>query len=186
MKTCFCNRLYHISTPPTSITEYAFSGSLCYIREFQTDKGSRYCLSIFSLSNYKHLHFPHEEYKYIVNKLNTFLSIPAIFPTTNISVENLMSIVQLPSDEPFDDNIKIKFGAQHRLTIGPITAIGLVKTSPFTDVNVFSENENRFTCTAAVDICTCKLCPVFKRLTDFETSALMKYPHRKPETVILF
>lgn len=186
MKTCFCHRLYRISTAPIAITEYAFSGSLCYIREFQTDEGLRYCLTVFSLSNYKHLHFPHDEYEYVVNKLNAFLSTKAIFPTANNSVENVMSIVRLPSDEPFDADIKIKFGNQQRLTVGPITAIGLVKTSPFVDVNFSSENKNRFTCAAFADICTCKLCPAYKRLTDFETSALLKYPHRKPENVILF
>lgn len=188
MSSCFCNRLYRTSIPPTAITEYAYSDSLCRIREFETDDGLRYCLTVFNRNDYKHLHFPHEEYKYIVNKLNTFLSTKTIFPYEKYTEEmqlndscGVMNIKQLP----FDGDIKIKF-ANHRMTIGPVTAFGLVKTTPFVDVNIFSEIKKQFTCDSYADICTCKTCPLFNRMIDIERSALLTFSHRTPETVILF
>lgn len=82
MISCFCNRLYNVSRPST-ITEYAFSGSLCRIREYETADGLRYCLTIFSLSDYKHLHFQHDEYKYLNSKLYALLLTQAIIPSAS-------------------------------------------------------------------------------------------------------
>lgn len=165
---------------PSSISEYAFSGSLCRIHQFKTADGMRYCLTVFSLSDYKHLHFPHEEYKWIICKLYALLSTPAILPSAKYS-ESVLTIKQLP----FVDNFKIIFGT-HCLTIGPVTAFGLVNSTPFADIDVFSVGKKHFTCDPKWDICTCKTCPVFKRLIDFEATALMRFLQRRPENVILF
>lgn len=181
MKPCACNRLYNTSES-TAIREYAFSGSLCCIREFETVDGLRYCLIIFSLSDYRHLHFPHEEYKNIISKLYALQSTHAILHNTSVSNPDVLTVKQIP----FNNDFKIKFGI-HGLTVGPVTAFGLVKTSPFTDVDVFSSvNKNHFTCDSEWDICTCKTCPVFKRLIEFEATAVMKFPQPRPENVILF
>lgn len=128
--SCFCNRLYRMSEP-TSVNECAFSGSLCRNREFKTDDGLRYCLTIFNLADYKHSHFPHDEYNCLISKLNILQSPNGMLPTTSNS--DTLSVKQMP----FVLDLKIKFGI-HNLTIGPVTAFGLVKTSPFTDVDVFS------------------------------------------------
>lgn len=176
MAQCFCNRLYRMSIP-TTISEYAFGGSLCRISKFKTVDGARYCLTIFSVSDYKHLHFPHDEHKWLIIKLNALLSTQAILP--NASKSDALSIKQLTIDGDF----KIKFGI-HSLTIGPVTAFGLVKTTPFDDVNVSTTNKNHLTCDSKWDICTCKTCPVFKRQTDFEAAALVKYSYHRPENVI--
>lgn len=171
---------------PTSVAEYAFSGSLCRVRKFQTVDGMRYCLTVFSLSDYKQLHFPHEEYKWLISKLYAFISTQAILKTVNNSdVQKLSESVLTVNQIPFDDDFKIKFGNKH-LTIGPVTAFGLVNTTPFTDIDVFSTNNNNFTCDSKWDICTCKTCPVFKRLIDFEATALIKFSQCKPVNAILF
>lgn len=146
MKSCFCNRLYNISIP-TLVAEYAFSGSLCRIHEFETEDGTRYCLTVFSLPDYRHLHFPHDEYKWMITKLYALLSTQAILPIASKS--ETLSIEQLPSDGDF----KIIFG-NHCLTIGSVTAFGLVNTTPFADVDVFSINNTSFTCDSKWDICT--------------------------------
>lgn len=160
---------------PSIITEYAFSGSLCRIHEFKTLYGTRCCLTIFSLSDYKHLHFPHDEYKCLIRKLYMLLSTQAILPSaSNSNVQ--FTIKQLPDDEDF----KIKFGI-HSLTIAPVTAFGLVKTTPFYPVN-----KKLITCDFKWDICTCKKCPVFKRLIDYEIAAAVRFSYRRPENVILF
>lgn len=164
---------------PTVITEYAFSGSLSRIREFETMDGLRCCLTIFSLSDYKHLHFPHDEYEWLISKLHAHLSTQSIFPTSNNSDAHVS--IDLPPS--FDGDFKIKSG-QHSLTIGPVTAFGLVKTSPFTDVDVFSVNKNQFKCGSKWDICTCKACPVFSRLIEFEASAKRILSHSKSVNVI--
>lgn len=164
---------------PTEIKEYAFSGSLCRISKFETLDGERYCLRIFSLSDYKHLHFPHDVYKWIINKLYAFQCMYAIMPTVYSS--DVLPI-QLT---PFDEDFKIQIGFQS-IKIGPVTAIGLVKTTPFTDVDVFSVNEKQFTCDSKWDICTCRTCPAFKRLIEYEATALERFSQRKPENVILF
>lgn len=180
MRPCFCDRLHKTDTQ-TVKSEYAFSGSLCRIREFETVGSARFCLTIFSISDYRHLHFPHEEYKQLIKKLYAHLSPQTISPTCFMSGRSALTVKQLP----FNGDYKIKFG-KHSLTIGPVTAFGLVKTSPFTFVDVFSINKNQFACDSKWDICTCKTCPVFSRLIDFEADARKIFPHRKPESVILF
>lgn len=175
---CFCNRLYRLSIP-TTILEYAFSGSLCRIREFQTMDGLRCCLTIFSLSDYKHLHFPYNEYKWLISKLYALLSTQAILPTA--SKTDTLSIKHLT----FDGDFKIVFG-NSRLNIGSVTAFGIVKTSPFTDVDDCSVNKNHFTCDFKWDICTCKTCPVFKSLIEYEATALQRFSEHKMENVIFF
>lgn len=178
MYKCFCNRLYRMSVPTTT-TEYAFSGSLCRIREFQTLDGSQFCLTVFSLSDYKHLHFPNDEYKWLIGKLYALLSTPAIKPHTSNS--DVLAIKQ----HAFDGDYKIKFGNES-LTLGPVTAFGLVKTIPFADIDVFSINKNQTVCDSKWDICTCKTCPVFERLIEFESTAATRFPERRPKSVILF
>lgn len=167
----------------TTISEYAFSGSLCRIREFETEDGARYCLTIFSLSDYKHLHFPHDDYKLLIIKLNVLLSPHAVVPIVSDSGMSILNECKLSIRQfPFDTDFKIKFGI-HRLSIGPVTAFGLVKTSPFTDVDGFSVNKNHFTCDFLSDICICKSCPVFIRLIEYEANAFLQ---RRPDNVIFF
>lgn len=180
MSPCFCDRL-HKTDKPTVKAEYVFSGSLCRIREFKTADCVRYCITIFSLSNYKYLHFPHEEYKLLIKKLYALLSPQSFSSTSSSAFNSSLSVKQLP----FNNEFKIKFG-EHNLTIGSVTAFGLVKTAPFTFVDVFSINKNRFSCDPKWDICTCKMCPVFSRLIDFEKRAREIFPHREPESVICF
>lgn len=176
MKPCFCNRLYRIIVPTTTM-EYVFNGSLCSIREFQTLNGSHYCLTIFSLYDYKHLHFPNDEYKWITSKLYALLSTTAI--KSNATNSDVLTIKQ----QPFNSDFKIKFGKQN-LTIGSVTAFGLVKTTPFTDFVVSSDNKNRFTCDSKWDICICGTCPVFRRMCDFEARAREIFPQRRPVNVV--
>lgn len=180
MRLCFCNRL-HKTDASCVKSEYAFSGSLCHIREFETVDRVCFCLTIFSISDYKHLHFPHEEYKLLIKKLYVLLSPQSISPACFTVGDSSLSVKQLP----FNGDFKIKFGI-HALTIGPVTAFGLVKTAPFTFVDVFSINKNKFVCDSKWDICTCKNCPVFNRLVDVEAATQKIFPHRKPESVILF
>lgn len=170
MKPCLCFRLYRVKKP-VRIKEYAFSGSLCRIQEFETLDGLHYCMTIFSLSDYKHLHFPHDEFQSLVCKLNSMLSTYAIMPTAKTTSMSCL--------KPFNGDFKIKFGI-HSLTIGRVTAFGLLKTSPF------SSNENSFTCDLKWDICTCSSCPIFKRLIEYEATASMRFPNHKLENVILF
>lgn len=179
MESCFCERLY--DSVPVVETECAFSGSLCRIRQFETVDESRYCLTIFSLSDYKHVHFPHEEYQYLIKKLYVYLSPNAIWPTRCAAVNHEPHVSQLP----FQGDLKIKFGV-HRLALGPITTLGLVKSAPFTYADVFSINETRLKCDSKWDICTCGTCPVFNRLIDYESKALKLFAHRKMENVFLF
>lgn len=113
MNQCLCHRLYCMSAPTTT-TEYAFSGSLCRIREFQSLDGTHYCLTVFSLSDYKHLHFPHDEYKWIITKLYAFLSTPAM--QSHVADSDVLTIKQ----HPFDGDFKINFGNES-LKIGPVT-----------------------------------------------------------------
>lgn len=75
---------------------------------------------------------------------------------------------------------------KHNLTIGPVTAFGLVKTAPFTFADVFSINRNQFTCDPKWGICICKMCSAFSRMINFEKSAREIFPQRKPESVIFF
>lgn len=158
MKPCLCNRLYCVNTSSTKIIKYAFSGSLCHIREFKTADGSRYCLTTFNLADYTHLHFPHDEYKYLLSQLRILLSTQTVLPTVS-NLDNALSIKQLP----FNDDFKIKLRSEC-LNIGPVTAFGLVNTSPF-------DNVDNFACDPKLDICTCGMCPVFKRLVDSTDSA---------------
>lgn len=168
---------------PSSTAEYAFSGSLCNICSFETEDGIRYCLTIFSLSDYRQLHFPHDEYKHLIDKLNMLLSTHEILPDVQKInyCASVLTIKQITSVGDF----KIKFG-DCRINIGPITTFGLVKVSPFVSVNNFAGRENNFTCNAKWDICTCGKCPVFKRLLSYEEAAKEKYPNRRLENVILF
>lgn len=178
MESCFCNRLYHAK--PSAKREYAFCGSLCRIREFETLDGLRYCLTVFSLSDYKQLHFPYDEYKIIVSKLNALLSPQAVIPTTEMNQSSL-TIAQRPSDDDF----KIKLG-RYSLNIGIVTAFGLVNTSPFTDdiTNPFFNGKKQFTCDSKWDICICRTCSVFSRLIKLEARALQLFDQHKPLNVI--
>lgn len=182
MKPCLCYRLYNISvSAPTAIIQYVFSGSLCRIRKFETFDGLRHCITIFSLSDYKRLHFPHNEYKHIISKLYTLLSTQTILPS-NINTSN--SSVQFNIRQPpFDGDFKMKFGGQC-FTIGPVTAFGILNTTPFTDFDVSSVNKNHLTCDSKWDICVCETCPVFTRMCDFEASAREIFPHRKTVNIV--
>lgn len=173
MERCLCSRLYNVKITST-IKEYAFSGSLCRIREFKTADGdeSRFCLTVFSLSDYKHLHFAHDEYKLLIAKLNALLSSQAIYPITDKSIPMFVKEI------PFNGDYKINIG-RHSVIIGQVTASSLVKTNPFT-----GGDANQFMCERKWDICTCKNCPVFSRLICFETSVLRSHNHRKLVNVI--
>lgn len=177
MKHCPCSHLYCISSPIE--TKYAFSGSLCRIREFQTFDGSRYCLTVFSLANYKHLHFPHDEYHKLISELYALLSTRAILPNVQKSKINALSIKPIL----FDTAFKIVFGGNY-LIIEQVTAFGLVNTSPFDKIDVFSINENHLTCDPELDICTCQTCPVFKRLVDFQAAAQTDYENINGNTIL--
>lgn len=115
----------------TTTKEYAFSGSLCRIQEFIPFDGYQryYCLIIFSLSDYKHLHFPHYEYKCLMCKLHALQSTHAIMPPTHTSENNTTTIVQKSSNE----NFKIKFG-NHNLIVK-------VQTSKICEYNFISNIE---------------------------------------------
>lgn len=93
----------------------------------------------------------------------------------------MLTIKQLP----FDGDFKIKFGSDS-LIIEPVTAYGLMKTNPFADIDVFSVNKNPIVCDFKWDICVCKACPVFKRLIEFESNAVIRYPECRLENVIMF
>lgn len=166
MESCFCKRLYK-RDKSVLLAEYAFAGSKCYVR---TWGGLRFCLTIFSLSDYKHLHFPHVEYKWLCSKLYALQSPQSIFPKNS----DILHVKEGLHD------FKIKFGI-YTMTVGPVTAIGLVNTMPFTDVDVFKTIEQDFTCIPELDLCVCKSCPVFKRLSDLETCA----PHRAKNVLFL-
>lgn len=172
---------------PVTISEHAFSGSLCRIREFETIDGQRYCLTVFNLDNYRHLHFPHYEYRCLIQKLNVLLSTQAIHAACYTDDEKLNSSAVAIQQLPHNGDFKIKFGI-HRLQIGAVSAIGLVKFSPFifSAVDSVSNVENHKMCDSQLDICVCKTCPVFLRLCDFETVALKQYPHRTPMNIIMF
>lgn len=184
MQTCQCKKLY--KTEALEIAEYAFSGSICRIRKFETEDGVRHCLTIFSVSDYKHMHFPHNEYKWLIYKLYARQSPRAIFPTLAADVQKSIDSALAVEILPFNDDLYIKFGTQRKLTVGPVTAFGLVKTSPFADVDVFSINKTPFTCDPKWDICTCKTCPVFQRLINWESSIVERFGRHKLENVILF
>lgn len=175
MQQCLCNHLY--SSKPVETKVFAFSGSLCRIHKFETIDGSRFCLTIFSLSDYKHLHFPHAEYKWFICRLYVLQSTWAILHSDRNTDFSALHISQAPSHEGF----KIKFGNK-RMDIGSVTSFGLVKTSPF---NVFSCSEKQtLNCASKWDICTCQNCPVFNRMIDFEAEALKIFNFRQPENVI--
>ena len=166
---------------PTTVKEYTFSGSLCRIREFETADGLRYCITIFSLSDYRQLHFPHDEYKYLICKLYALQCMRTMLPVQQLNA------CMLQIKQPSSFNFQIKFGV-HKLTIGSVSALGIVKTSPFADIDVFSvNNDDQFTCDSKWDICTCGTCLVFKRLIEFEATATIQFsPQRRPENFILF
>lgn len=178
MNSCLCLRLYRMGAP-TSTKEYAFSGSLCCIREFEIMDGSRYCITVFSVSDYKQLHFPHEEYNILTSKLRALQSPQSVMPTTNTSAGQKSLTIQQPST--FDGDFKIKLG-HFNLTIGPVTSFGILKTSPFDDAAV--ANQKHFTCDSKWDICTCKSCPIFKRLIDYKANAKKKFMNRKTESIV--
>lgn len=177
MENCFCKRLYR-TDKSTLIAEHAFSGSLCYVRQFETWDGLRFCLTIFSLSDGKHLHFPHNEYKLLCSKLYALQSTRSILPIRPGS--DILHVKERLCD------FQIKFGC-YTLAIGPVTAIGLVNTAPFADVDVFSVIDKQdFTCIPELDLCVCKGCPVFKRLHDFEALALTARVPSRAKNVLLF
>lgn len=165
---------------PTFIQEYVFGGSLCRICEFETLDGLRYCITIFSLSDYKHLHFPHDEYKLFISRLYMLLYPQTILPTpSNHNSSANFTIGQTP---PVGD-FKIKFEKQSFI-VGPVTAFGLVNTAPFTDFDVSSAVKMDFACDSKWGICICERCPVFRRMCDFELSAREIFPHRKPVNIV--
>lgn len=169
---------------PVAIAGYAFSGSLCRIRKFETMDGNRYCITIFNLSDYKHLHFAHDEYKWIICKLHMLLSTQTIYSTcTNTSTINKSRVQFNIRQIPFNGDFKIKFGKQN-FTIGLVTAFGLVKTTPFVDIDVSSVSKMCFTCDSNWDICICETCSVFRRMCDFEASAREFFSHPKPVNVV--
>lgn len=172
MNVCHCNRLYNMSKPNV-INEYAFSGSLCRVREFETADGIRFCLTIFSLSDYKHLHFPHDEYKWLISKLHACISPDhAIFQP--LDKTDVLSLEQIT----IEGDLKVKFEG-YKLFIGSLTARGLLNSSPFS--KFYSE---QFRCNMKWDICICKTCPVFIRLSEFEASAQRIFAHRKSNNII--
>lgn len=182
---CFCYRLYH-KRKPCSTTVHAFSGSLCRVQSFKTVDGLRFCLVIFSLSDYKHLHFPHEEYKWLISNLYALQSVQTILPTVNNTHEQKLNDGVLSvKHQPFINDFKIKFG-DHSLTVGPVTAFGLVKTTPFADVDVFHVNQFTCACDPKWDICTCGKCPAFKYLVEYEATAVKEILQCRPENVFLF
>lgn len=176
MKPCFCNRFYNMRKP-TAINVYAFGGSLCRVREFKTDDGSRFCLTIFSLSSYNYLHFPHDVYEMLIRRLHMHIYKRAIdIPTTSKS--NLLNIKELTAA----GNFEIKF-AGYCMSVGVLTAIGLENTSPFSNAAFYTDGKP-FSCERKWDICTCQKCPVFIRLLDFEMSARELLAQRKAVNVI--
>lgn len=182
-KKCICNRLYKVDES-SFLSECAFGGSLCYVRQFETSDGLRFCLTIFSLYDYNHLHFPHDEYKLLIGYLYALQSTQTISSSSNNGLdvqkfkEHFLNIKRYSMNGDF----KIKFGV-NSLNIGPITAFGLVKTAPFSEVDVFfSNNAQHFTCVPECEICICKKCPVFKRVVEFEA----EFRYCRPENVIFF
>lgn len=183
MKYCFCNRLYRMSTP-TAIAEYVFSGSLCRIRKFEKIDETCYCLTIFNLSDYKHLHFPHYEYELLSRKLSGCITTQTVlYRANNPDMQKINDDVLSIKLQPFDGDFKIKFVNQS-LTIGPVTAYGIVNTHPFAGADVFSVDKIRFTCDSKWDICICGTCPIFRRMCDFEASAREIFSQRKPENIV--
>lgn len=155
---------------PCAITEYAFSGSLCRIREFETSDGLRYCLTVFNLSNFDYLHFPHDEYRCLINQLHAHQSTQAILLSAiNSDVHKLNDCMLSVKHTPFVDDFKIKLGV-HDLKVGIVTVFGLLKTAPFA-IDVSVTNHKQFTCDREWDICACKSCPIFKHLIDCESTA---------------
>lgn len=179
MRHCFCCRLYNKCIQKASIieNEYAFSGSLCRIRQFETMNGMRYCITIFSLCDYKQVHFTHYEYKYLIQKLYAQLNTRSIHPAAN-DYENAIDVIYSPTNNKF----KINLGA-FNVIISPVTAFGLVMTMPFNDVNVFSDNTGLSTCHSNIDICSCRTCPLFKRLIDFEAAAIDRFGSKTDECI---
>lgn len=167
---------------PTAVTEYAFSGSLCRIRAFETADGFQYCLTVFSLSDYKHLHFPHEEYKWLISKLSVHFFTETVACKPN--VDKLTDALSIKMSLFYDD-FKINF-EEHCLTIGKVTAFGLVNSTPFAGDDIFSVNKSGIACDYKWDVCTCNACPALIRLLELEADVLMKFPQRKVKNVILF
>lgn len=169
MNRCLCNRLYR-QDKPTAVHEYAFSGSLNRVREFETLDGSRYCLTVFSLADYKHLHFPHEEYKELACKLHRAVS-QQTSAVTKPEISSSSSPSQIAANQiPCSEDFELKFQS-YRMRVGPITAFGIVKTAPFERYNTVDANKHSSMLSSWMskyDICICGSCEVFKRLIDFE------------------
>lgn len=181
-KKCICKRLYKVNEP-TILSECAFSGSLSLVRQYETSDGLRFCLTIFNLYDYNHLHFPHDEYKLLIGYLYALQSTQTISPSKNgLDVQTFKEHFLKIKRCSMNGSFKIKFG-KYSLTFGPITAFGLVKTSPFSEVDVFfTNNAQHFTCIPECDICVCKKCPIFKRVVEFEA----EFRHCRPENVNFF
>lgn len=111
--------------------------------------------------------------------LYVLLSTSAIKPTTDNS--NVLTIKQ----QPFDGDFKIKFGSDS-LTLRSTIAFWFIQTTPFDNINVFSVNKDKIVCSVKWDICTCQTCPVFKRLIEFESAVVIKFPERILKNIILF
>lgn len=150
MEYCGCKNFFQ--TNLILEKKHVFSGSLCRIRQFQPE---RYCLTIFSLGDKKHLHFSHEEYFYLIENLYNYI-LPKIISLKHLNNPNDLLIEQLILQK----GLKIDF-EKFSLHIGPITLFGLVYTAPFLPVLKYECNEKW-------DICICGLCDCYKRLLDFE------------------
>lgn len=150
---------------PTAMREFAFSGSINRVREYKTEMdGSRYCITVFSLHDYKYLHFPHEEYMELISKLYAATS-PQTLAINTIPKKTSLIINQIP----FTENFELRFGC-YKLQIGPVTAFGIIRTAPFGDYCIQGNDysSRSLTCMPKYDICVCGSCTVLKRLTDFE------------------
>lgn len=164
---------------PTAITEYACSGSLFRIQEFITADGLRYCLTIFSLSDYNHLHFSHDEYKLFIRKLIARLSMQARLSAESNACDHKLNDIDLSITCGAD--IKIQLDEKYNLIIGSVTAFGLANTIPFADIGF---NKKQLTCNFKWDICTCKTCPVFSRLIEYESKCKRLFGYCKPKNIV--
>lgn len=155
MEKCLCNRLYG-GIEPFAIKTYAFGKSLCRIREFETLDGSRYCLTLFRLYDYKYLHLPHEEYMHTINKIRK-LYTPHAFWHLEIRDDPDITVKQLSNGQ-----YNIKFGCIS-MHFGKGTAYWLQCSAPFLD-------KRPITCCVQLDVCACEMCPAFDRLIKYEVA----------------
>lgn len=181
MKGCHCPRLYALKKPDL-VVEYVFRDTLCRIREFKTDDGLRYCLTLFDLLNCKHVHFQYAEYKSLISELWAQTTMQTIRYSeemaTRTTTNPILSVVP-----PFviTDDFKIKLG-KHNLNIAAVTGFGLIKTSPMDERDVYcNESKNIPACDFELEICTCKGCTLYSRLNAAEVIALNRAAERRKQ-----